>query len=103
MQLKRRLTNCSMPPTTLIVLEDALEQEWKIVPQELLSNLFLSTLIAFRLKKNQIGPPDRYPLVFSDEEKGCDFSNASDINYKEHMEENLLSNSENDFNGLQDI
>ncbi|GBL75414.1 hypothetical protein AVEN_194603-1 [Araneus ventricosus] len=50
----------------------------------------------FYLKKNQIVPSDYYLLVFSDEEKACDFFNASDINDKEHIEENVPSNSENE-------
>ncbi|GBM64717.1 hypothetical protein AVEN_205918-1 [Araneus ventricosus] len=41
--------------------------------------------------------------VFSDEENGYDFINASASNSKELMEENVLLNSENEANGLQDI
>ncbi|GBN14146.1 hypothetical protein AVEN_222021-1 [Araneus ventricosus] len=57
-------------------------------------------------KMNQIAHPDRYILVLqelSDEEKACDYINASDIIDKEHIEENYLSYSENEVNDLQDI
>ncbi|GBM60820.1 hypothetical protein AVEN_162082-1 [Araneus ventricosus] len=64
----------------------------------------------FRLKRNQIMPPDRYLLVWqelSEEEKACDYINASSVINKEHIEENYLSNSGNkddlqDFEDLSD-
>ncbi|GBM70826.1 hypothetical protein AVEN_69114-1 [Araneus ventricosus] len=59
-----------------------------------------------RLKKNQIVPLNSYILVLqelSDEEKACDYINASDIVDKEHIEENYLSNLENEVSDLQDI
>ncbi|GBL87222.1 hypothetical protein AVEN_270504-1 [Araneus ventricosus] len=55
---------------------------------------------------NQIVLPDSHLLVLQellDEEKACDYINASDIIDKEHIEENYLSNSENKVNNLQDI
>ncbi|GBN48848.1 hypothetical protein AVEN_70449-1 [Araneus ventricosus] len=39
----------------------------------------------------------------SSKEKAFDFINASDINDKEHVEENVPINTENEINGLQDI
>ncbi|GBN00045.1 hypothetical protein AVEN_192951-1 [Araneus ventricosus] len=62
-------------------------------------NLFLAYSVyaarafMFRLKKNQIVPPDRYFLVLlelSDEEEVCEYSNALDVIDKDHIEENYL-------------
>ncbi|GBN29917.1 hypothetical protein AVEN_253453-1 [Araneus ventricosus] len=60
----------------------------------------------FHVKKNQIVLPDNFLIGLQelpDEEKACDYINASDTIDKEHIEENYLSNSKKEVNNLQDI
>ncbi|GBM90737.1 hypothetical protein AVEN_197244-1 [Araneus ventricosus] len=51
-------------------------------------------------------PPKHYLLILqelSNEEKACEYIKSSDIIDQEHIEENYLSNCENDISDLQDI
>ncbi|GBM08651.1 hypothetical protein AVEN_52484-1 [Araneus ventricosus] len=67
---------------------------------------YATRVVIFLLQKNQIVPPGHYLLVLqelSDGEKACDYINALDINDKEYIKENNLSNSENEVNDFQDM